>query len=51
METKQQKAVKDITSILNGFTASEIQEVLFSVNEECSANYVLVLDEKVASGD
>ena len=47
METKQQIAVKDITSILNGFTASEIQEVLFLVNEKCNANYVLVLEKKV----
>lgn len=51
MTNKKQKAVENIMSILNGFTATEIQEILFSVNEECSANYVLVLDEKVASGD
>lgn len=46
MENKTQKAVENITSILNGFTAAEIQEILFLVNEKCNANYVLVLEKK-----
>lgn len=51
MENKTQKAVENITSILNGFTAAEIQEILFLVNEKCNANYVLVLEKKVQLED
>lgn len=51
MENKTQKAIENITSILNGFTAAEIQEILFLVNEKCNANYVLVLEKKVQLED
>ena len=51
MENKTQKAVENITSILNGFTAAEIHEILFLVNEKCNANYVLVLEKKVQLED
>lgn len=33
MENKKEKAVENIISILNGFTAVEIQEILFLVND------------------
>lgn len=46
MENKKEKAVENIISILNGFTAVEIQEILFLVNDKCNANYVLVLEDE-----
>lgn len=51
MTNKKQKAVENIMSILNGFTATEIQEILFLVNDNCNANYVLVLEKKARLED
>lgn len=47
-DAKKEKAVKDIATILDGFTANEINEVLFEVQTFCNANYVF--DLKNAKG-
>lgn len=43
-DAKKEKAVKDIATILNGFTATEINEILFEVNDFCSQNFIFVLN-------
>lgn len=43
-DAKKEKAVKDIATILNGFTATEINEILFAVNDFCSQNFIFVLN-------
>lgn len=42
-DARKEKAVKDILAILDGFTANEINDILFEAQSFCNVNYVFDL--------
>ncbi len=42
-DARKEKAVKDILTILDGFRADEINEILFKAQGFCNINYVFDL--------
>lgn len=44
--TEVKKTAEQIAIMLNGFSARDIQNVLFKVQEICDANYVLAIEQE-----
>lgn len=47
--TEIKKTAEQMAMMLNGFTAMDIQNVLFEVQEICGANYVLALKQEAVA--
>ena len=49
--TEIKKTAEQMAMMLNGFTAMDIQNVLFKVHEICEANYVLALKQEAEADE